>query len=1034
MNALSSPCRPSPFPILPRRAVRIAVAAGCAVLATTLLAGGTLEQDFAAPPQAARPYVWWHWLSHSISTNGVDRDIAAMKESGIGGALITNIASLPSQGGMKIGNPPWPGMTYGTEPWWQLMKRAIASGHAAGLDMGMVNCPGWAVSGGPWITPDRSMQRLVWTQTRFAGPGRYAGEPPRPKVNPQWNYYRDVAILAVPDRPDATAADVVRLESQRRPDGTLDWQAPPGNWTIFRFGQTTTGRMTNPLPDGVESLECDKLSAEASAFHIEHLLATLREHLGPMVGRELRHMHFDSYEAGPADWTAALPAQFRSLRGYDPIPWLPVLAGRTLGGPELSGRFEWDMRQTLSDMFVRNNLVTMAALLRKAGIRMSLEPYTGPFDTIAATSACELPMSEFWSNPSSWLKTRMDRHDEITRKVTASAQAAGFRIVCAEASTGFPMDSRWTEHPGFLKASIDSAMVGGINQFQLHSWVHQPFGDDVKPGLTLSWWGTHFGRNQTWFEPGKAYFAYLARCAALLQHGFVVSDLCTAGFVADEGDAISTEQLLQCRTEDGRIVVPSGRRYAAILLPPDTRAMLPATAAKVKELVEGGATIVGPKPLESPSLEGYPQNDRAVAALGEEVWGGVDGITTRQNRYGKGRVIWGCSTREVLSALGVPPDFAAECADPSRIRALHRSDDDTDLYFVVNAAAEATDAILSFRVTGRIPEIWRPLTGSHDEAALWRTHDSHTRLPLRMAPGEALFVVFRRPARNSDPVRCIVRTQEFHTPGNTLGLHFLADDTYAAFSTDAVANTPGGIPSAWRSGGAVHLRTSMPGRYSLVFESGRTAESDAVAIPPAQEIAGGWRVVFDDHAHPDASADMKQLTSWSDSPDPSIRYFSGTATYRRRIAITADRLAQGRRLMLDLGTVHDLARVRVNGKDLGVVWTEPFTVDITDAAREGDNDLEIAVTNTWHNRLIGDEQEPADIEWGPERTFRRVIPTGRPLARFPDWIVNSTPRPSKGRHTFVSWNYFKPDSPLIPAGLLGPVLLRSQAEIVFQTP
>jgi hypothetical protein len=1008
----------------------------CWLLATLVLApvavraAGSLDQDFANPPQAARPYVWWHWLSFSVSQAGVDRDIAAMKETGLGGALITNLASLPSIPGQRMGNPPSPEMGYGGKAWWALMKHTLTTGHAAGLDMGMVNCPGWAVSGGPWVTPELSMQRLVSAETKVTG-GRYTGAPARAKVNPRWNYYRDVALVAVPDGDEVDVASVIDLSARLQPDGTLDWEVPPGSWTLYRFGHTTVGRMTNPLPDGIEALEVDKLDAKAAEFHVTQLLATLRENLGEVIGKEVRHIHFDSYEAGKADWTANFPAQFQAQHGYDIRPWLPVTAGRRIGGA-LAARFEWDYRQALSDLFAHEHLATMSRLFKAAGVRMSLEPYTGPFDTVAAAAQAELPMSEFWSRPKSWLNTRMDRHDHITRSVAAAGQGADARIVCAEALTGFPMDSQWIEDPAFLKPAIDWAMVSGINQFQLHSWVQQPFGDEIKPGLTLSWWGTHFGRNQTWFKPGKDFFTYLSRSAAVLQHGAVVSDVCTVGYVGEKGDAASPEVFLKARVEGSRIVLPNGRSYALVALPPDTRAMLPQMAAKVRELVAAGGAILAPKPQVSPSLAGFPAADQKVTALADEVWDKLDGVNRTRREFGRGRIYWGLSLDQALAAEKVAPNFIVETGDPAAILSLHRREGDTDIYYIVHSGTEPISTALSFRTAGKIPEIWTPADGARTDAALWAEREGRTRVLLPLGPAEALFVVFRRPAAKTDPATTITRQAEFSTH-DMLGHHYLPDATFAQRSVERAGPAMSGAELVTDQNGHTRLRAALSGRYEVGFRSGKKAVADVESLPKAIEPSGDWSLEFASAvgASP-APVKLAVLQSWSNHSDPGVKYFAGTATYRKEVTVPSTSLKAGTRVILDLGAVRSLAEVSINGRRVGVRWTPPYAFDVTGAVKAGSNQLEIAVTNTWRNRLIGDEQQPSDQDWGASRMFRRTIPVGAPMIRFPDWLIQGKPRPAAERQAFVSWNYFTKESSLDEAGLFGPVMLRFEADVVLE--
>ncbi len=498
---------------MPNRSVAAGIGVLIFLLASAPLRSGTLEEDFASPPQTAKPYVWWHWMSSDVSAQGIDKDLAAMKECGVAGATVCPVGSTTGIGHTTIGNSPWPDVTYLSPAWWGLMKHAVEKGGELGLDIGMHNCAGWSASGGPWITPELSMQMLVWSQTPVAGPVQFADVLARPKIDPKYNFYKDVAVLAVPDQPNPPADQVIDLSSKMAADGTLNWSAPAGKWIVYRFGHTTTGKTPHPMPDGFTGLECDKLSKSASELHLRNVLEQVTKNLGSLAGSgdgaAFGHILFDSYEAGPQNWTEDFRQQFINRRGYDPLPWLAVMTGKKIGGDELSARFQWDMNKTIAELFDENNFGVFHKMLTDAGITMCFEPYKGPFDTISATAQCDVPMGEFWS----------DSHKGILRAVAAAAQSLGGAIVGAESFTGRPTESQFDEDPAYLKPCADGAIVSGVNKFYLHEWTMQPFGDDVVPGMTGGWWGTHFGRNQTWFEAQKAFFQYLARCAAVLQHG-----------------------------------------------------------------------------------------------------------------------------------------------------------------------------------------------------------------------------------------------------------------------------------------------------------------------------------------------------------------------------------------------------------------------------------------------------------------------------------------------------------------------------------
>ena len=186
------------------------------------------------------------------------------------------------------------------------------------------------------------------------------------------------------------------------------------------------------------------------------------------------------------------------------------------------------------------------------------------------------------------------------------------------------------------------------------------------------------------------------------------------------------------------------------------------------------------------------------------------------------------------------------------------------------------------------------------------------------------------------------------------------------------------------------------------------------------DLVAPWRVSFDPRwGGPAEPVEFAALADWTQRPEPGVRYYSGTAVYRTSFDLPPP--AGNAALSLELGVVHDLARVRVNGRDLGVVWTAPWRVAMpAGLLKPQGNQLEIELTDCWANRLIGDEQEPADCEWTPGYQGH-----GGFLKAFPDWFTKGEPRPVKGRYTFTTWNYFTKGSKLIPAGLIGPVRLMS---------
>lgn len=804
---------------------------------TACRAAPTLEELFTAPPPEARTRVWWHWMGGNVSKDGITRDLEAMREAGIGGATIFGMADVCTPWAASIPNSPNPGLVAFTDPWWKLVRHAAAEARRLDIDLGVHNCPGYESSGGPWITPELSMLELCHSSVAVEGGKTFSAALPRPVVDPRAvmqfpvvdpasgkavkpeiegrkSFYREVAVLALPAEGVVPLDRVIDLTSALKPDGSLEWSAPAGSWKIYRIGYTTLGTITQPNQWEANGLECDKMSAAAVNFHLDRVLGDIRRNLGDLTGTGLRHILFDSYEAGTPGWTPLMPEEFKARRGYDLRPFLATVAGRVVGGEEETRRYRGDFARTIADLYRDVYFPTVAKRLKEAGLVFECEPYGGPWHMPEVTPHVEKVMVEFWIS-----NGKFSGHLGAGARRTTTGEDR--RIIASESFTLAPQFSKWTEHPAWLKPVGDSAFLMGINQLVLHHMVHQPWDDRYQPGNAMGQWGTHFNRHQTWWKPGKAMLDYWARSQALLQWG---------AWIDDSG---------VCRVEH-----------------------------------------------QGPGM--------AVAWIG-------------------------------------------------------RREGDTRVYFVTNPYGEAGDALLSFAHTGQQPELWDANRGDRHDATLWREQDGATLLPLRLDAGESRFVVFRRAA--APPAAPARAHQPRHRELSTLG-----------------------------------------GSWEVEFDAGR----------------GG----------PREPLRFTALEDWIQRPEAGVRHYSGTAVYRKSFDLPPN-TPSGSDITLHLGTVRELARVRLNGRDLGVVWTAPWSVDLPAALlRETGNRLEVEVTNVWANRLIGDEHEPADCEWTPG-----FMGNGGFLKRFPDWFVRGEDRPSRGRHTFTTWNYFTKDSPLSSSGLLGPVRL-----------
>ncbi|MBN1362220.1 MAG: hypothetical protein JW993_16615, partial [Sedimentisphaerales bacterium] len=527
--------------------------------------------------------------------------------------------------------------------------------------------------------------------------------------------YDVVVTLPVPASSSIPLAEIVDLTSKMDQDGSLNWDVPAGKWTILRMGYGLTGAMVRAGTQGGAGLEVDKLNAKHVEAYFHGYMDPIKEHLGSLVGKSLKFLVMDSYEAGMQNWTDDMIDQFTRRRGYDPRPYLPVLTGRVVGSSDISDRFLWDFRRTLADLLAEAHYGTMARMLHQYGMGLYSEAPGVSMeileDTLLTKSFVDIPMGEFWLG-------RMHPAPEYYVDVRMAASAAhvyGKQFVATESFTGGGYDT-----PARYKNLADYWYAQGVNRMIFHSSAHQPL--DTKPGNTMV--GTHFNRNITWAEQAKPFLDYMGRTQYLLSQGLFVADFahllnegapssqafwgpglqptCPAGY---DYDTINADALLNRAkvSEDGRMVLPDGMSYRVLVLP-ETDRMRPELLRKIRELVAGGVTLVGPKPTGSPSLQsGYPNADLEVQALAHEIWGDLDGAQRNRHYYGKGLVAWGLPLEQVVGSAtpqmvnpitgALPPEFVdasinlskdAEFAGPldSDIAWIHRRTNDADIYFV----------------------------------------------------------------------------------------------------------------------------------------------------------------------------------------------------------------------------------------------------------------------------------------------------------------------------------------------------------------
>ena len=1071
---------------LKNRIIALSLIAWAAVCPANAQQTHSLREQIMNPSNEAKPWTFWYWMFGAVSKEGITADLEAMKQAGLGGTYLMPIK------GVKEG-PQYNGKAQQLTPeWWEIVRFSMEEADRLGLKLGMHICDGFALAGGPWISPKESMQKVVWSDTIVEGGKLKALRLPAPEAYE--NYYEDIALFALPveDAADempakiscvnlATATDVksnqtinmdaggvirssypcyiqyeyrqpftcrnveivlngnnyqahrlkvmasddgvnyrfvkqlvparqgwqntdensthsipettaryfrfywtpegsepgsedmdaakwkpnlkikqIRLHREARlnqwegkaglvwrvasttkeeeigkkdcyalsqiinltdefnktasgnfSERTITTTLPKGKWKILRMGHTATGH-TNATAGGGKGLECNKFDPQTVRKQFDNWFAQAFVKTDPQLARRvLKYMHVDSWECGCQNWSDNFIAEFQKRRGYDLMPYLPLLAGIPVESAERSERILRDVRTTIAELVVDVFYQVLADCAKEYDCQFSAECVAPTMisDGLMHYQKVDLPMGEFWLNSPTHDKPN-DMLDAIS-----GAHIYGKNIIQAEGFT--EVRGTWDEHPAMLKALLDRNYALGINRLFFHVYVHNPWLDRT-PGMTLDGIGLFFQRDQTWWKTGaKAFCEYVTRCQALLQYGHPVTDIAVftgeemprrsilperlvpslPGIfgaervesertrLANEGqplrvrpvgvthsanmadpekwvnplrgyayDSFNKDALLRlAKVENGRISLPGGASYKVLVLPlsrpmnPEPIELSPETKKKIGELKAAGVLI--------PAIP-YKEDD--------------------------------------FSAYGLERDLVV----PEDVAWTHRRGEQGDIYFIANQRNETRTFTASMRINGRKPECWNPVTGEINSSPVYEEKNGRTEIVLTLAPNESVFIVYPTKEGRKD---------------------------YA-----------GNTESLWKE-------KLSPVNTGLVNTNLDTEEYEVTFLSANKTII------------------RKELFDWSKEEDEQIRYYSGTAVYKTTFR-QKSKLKEGQQVYLNLGKVCDLATVRVNGVDCGTVWTAPYRADITAALKKGSNVLEIEVTNTWANALKGVDEGKAPFE------------------------------------------------------------------------
>jgi hypothetical protein len=1109
---------------------------------------------FAQQNENAKPWVFWYWVKGAVSKEGITADLEAMKSNGIAGAYLMSI-----QGPDKtpVYSPPAVQLT---PEWWKMVEFAMSEAKRLNLKLGMHVSDGFALAGGPWITPELSMQKVVWSKISVSNSSTKIT---LPQPISKESYYKDIAIYAYPSPvgegistrtviPKITASNgadatgliqagnkknfgsnepcylqyefekpftcrtinitvsgnnyqaqrlaievsndgkvfhsigrleaprhgwqdtdedvthsitpttakffrfiydkkgsepgaedldaakwkpslklvnlelfseaqinqfegkngsvwrvsnrsteaqiaknacvplnrVINLTGKLNPDGTLNWKAPKGNWTILRVGNTSTGH-TNATGGGGMGLECDKFNPEAVKLQFDKWYGAALKHGGPEIAKKvLSVFHVDSWECGSQNWSPVFKAEFLKRRGYDLTPYLPIMTGLPVESAAVSENFLYDIRKTISELVVDQFYKTLAKLAKEQGVTFTAESIapTMMSDGLMHYKTVDIPMGEFWLNSPTHDKPN-DMLDAIS-----GAHIYGKNIIQAEAFTTVRMD--WNESPANMKTLQDRNYALGINKLVYHVFTHNPW-TDRKPGMTLDGVGLYFQRDQTWWKAGKAWIDYAERTQNMLQQGKPVVDI--AVFTGEElprrsvlpdqlvetlpgifgADVVESEQKRLANVGEPLRQIPAGVTHSANMADPESwvnplrgyaydsfnpDVLSTATVKNGNVVFESGATykilVFTEKLKMNPNYQYISY--QTVKKLLDLIKAGAKVIVGDKPLYQSGiKQVSHAEFNKVVEGIwdkNTAPNFIKKIGLGTAIKAPYYGDNfdkigvkkDIEIYKIVpieDAGLErANNVTYTHRVNGQ-KEIYFISNQENKERDLYFSFRVVNKIP----------------------------------------------QVY-----DAVSDKLTDIKSWSNFKGTTGFSYKLAPNQSLFFlfenetsDTQLNKGNNWLGFRTIQDISKSWQAKFDTaYAGPSESVTFNDLTDWTKSTDSLVKYYSGTAIYTRNFTFNGDLKAK---TWIDLGEFSSIAEVKINGINCGTLWTAPHRLDISKAIKKGENKITIEVTNTWANRLIGDSKLPEN---------KRITKTTAPFRL-------------EGK-------------PLNPAGLLGPVTIQRE--------
>ena len=950
-----------------------------------------LSKNFVNPGGTAKPKVYWWCLNGNIDTLKAREEFLEMKKAGIGGFDMFEIGSrsksIPA------------GPAFLSDESLKIIKFVVDEAGKLGLTVGLNIASSWN-AGGAWIeakhggkslyrsaislTGNASLQKLKipFPEINFPKSALIGGTgksliPFREDGRPE--YYEEIAVLAIPARKGKNFVgisgiiDVTRFFNPENDE--LNWEAPEGEWEINRYICSNSGQqLVLPSPWSA-GLVVDHFDSTAVRTHLKYVINRLQPVLGDISNTALKSLYLASYEARGFVWSSTLPAEFKKLNGYEINKYLPVFFDADLFDAETAQKIQRDFKKTLSEMMINNLYKNGRKICNSYGLQINCEAggpgyplYNGPAEPLKALGALDIPRGEFWVNHPRYYKdpNGIDSIDlmQVVKEVAAASHIYERGIVEEEAFTSF---EHWMEGPYDLRPIGDRAFCEGMNRVVFHGFTHNPEGTGY-PGIVYHA-GTHMNNKRVWWPKIKPFIDYITRISYVAQEADFVSDVVfyygdkipnaatpkNSHFKAGPGfdyEVINTEILLdKLSMKDGKLTLSNGAVFSMLALENEAE-INPEVLKKLNKLASQGAVIIGEKPEKTADINKNPYPGEKGIKLINKLWDEVE--DPGRFKPVKGKIFSGIKPQEMLAALDVISDLDYRDKETYLIDYIHYQKDSIDFYFIRNTSDKWVSRDCGFRQQPRVPEIWDPVTGEIIPVTVYSEDGKYIRIPVTLAPFDSYMVVFRK-TDYPDHYTGILTSDQ--------------DPPMLEFTKDGILFFNGGS-------------------YELKKHSG-SAKGDNTNSTSILE--GPWKIKFNMEWGAPESADLKELISWTDHRNKGIKYYSGTGKYQKSFTFDKNALSGQGKIFLDLGDLSEVAEVWLNGRSLGITWAKPFRFDVTETIKNGVNDLEVEVANTWCNRIIG------DAITGEKYTSTNITNVDR-----------------------LTWD----EVPLNPSGLLGPVTVQ----------